>query len=142
MSASTSLTSAAQELSPDLSLACTSGTNCITGNAEQDGRLFYLPSCTTVHHLIKDVVHPITGITQEKCLIHGKHKLKHKKQAEIYIFLRSSPVFVCAWFSAFWEKDSESTGVSSFSKWEHQCALSASRLVLPKRTPLMIQDKG
>ncbi|XP_070987103.1 dynein heavy chain domain-containing protein 1 [Oncorhynchus clarkii lewisi] len=36
VSASTSLTSAAQELSPDLSLACTSGTNCITAFGEKD----------------------------------------------------------------------------------------------------------
>lgn len=50
-------------------------------------------------------------------------------------------MFVCAWFSAFWEKDSEPTGVSSFYKREHQCALSAPRLVLPKMTPLMVQGQ-
>ncbi|KAK6296724.1 hypothetical protein J4Q44_G00328660 [Coregonus suidteri] len=36
VSTSTSLTSAAQELSPDLSMACTSGTNCITAFGEKN----------------------------------------------------------------------------------------------------------
>ncbi|XP_031647288.1 dynein heavy chain domain-containing protein 1 [Oncorhynchus kisutch] len=44
--------------------------------------------------------------------------------------------------TAFGEKDSEPTGVSSFSsKREPHCVLSAPRLVLPKLTPLMVQGQ-